>query len=188
MLLRRQPPDIGGAEADQPAPPRRRPKAIAQKPDAQATALPQAAAPRPGVAVASSTSRRSSSCRTTTLARPPNLIGQFAAGKPPALDRTGASAARPGTSSPHFGWHAAWYLLNADYLRKTAELIDADQKTRNRIRFLTQQWIDACSPANFLASNPDAQEQLVKTGGESLRSGIANLLGDLGQGGSPRPT
>ncbi len=109
------------------------------------------------------------------------LIGQFAAGKPPALNDRRFSG-KAWHDRPQFGWQAAWYLLNADYLQKTAELIDADQKTRNRIRFLTQQWIDACSPANFLASNPDAQEQLVKTGGVSLRSGIANLLGDIGLG------
>jgi len=109
------------------------------------------------------------------------LISQFATGKPPALDdkRFIGSAWH---DHPQFGWQAAWYLLNADYLQKTAELIEADQKTRDRIRFLTQQWIDACSPANFLASNPDAQEQLVRTGGESLRNGIVNLLGDISQG------
>jgi polyhydroxyalkanoate synthase len=109
------------------------------------------------------------------------LIGQFASGKPPELrDRRFSSKAW--LDQPQFAWQAAWYLLNADYLQKTAELIDADQKTRDRIRFMTQQWIDACSPANFLASNPEAQEQLVKTGGESLRNGIANMLGDISQG------
>ncbi len=109
------------------------------------------------------------------------LISQFAAGTPPQLQdkRFSSEAWR---EHPHFGWQAAWYLLNADYLRRTAELIEADQKTRDRIRFLTQQWIDACSPANFLASNPEAQKQLVKTGGESLRNGIANLIGDISQG------
>ena len=81
------------------------------------------------------------------------LIGQFAAGKPPALSDRRFSG-KAWHEQPQFGWQAAWYLLNADYLQKTAELIDADQKTRDRIRFLTQQWIDACSPANFLASNP----------------------------------
>ena len=109
------------------------------------------------------------------------LINQFAVGKTPDLkDRRFSGQAWH--DHPQFGWQAAWYLLNAVYLQKTADLIDADQTTRDRIRFLTQQWVDACSPANFLASNPDAQEHLIKTGGESLRNGIANLLGDIGQG------
>ncbi len=86
------------------------------------------------------------------------------------------------TEQPQYGWQAAWYLLNADYLRRMAELIDGDRKTRERIRFFTQQWIDAMSPANFLATNPEAQADLVESGGESLRHGIGNLLGDLQRG------
>ncbi len=109
------------------------------------------------------------------------LISQFASGKKPELaDRRFSGKAWQ--DQPQFGWQAAWYLLNANYLQKTAELIDADKKTRDRIRFLTQQWIDACSPDNFLASNPDVQARLMQSGGESLRAGINNLLGDLRQG------
>ncbi len=83
---------------------------------------------------------------------------------------------------PQFGWQAAWYLLNADYLRRMAELIESDRKTKDRIRFFTEQWIDAMSPANFFATNPDAQAELIDSGGESLRKGIGNLLGDLKRG------
>jgi polyhydroxyalkanoate synthase len=109
------------------------------------------------------------------------LLGQFAAGKTPELsDRRFSGSAW--YDQPQFAWQAAWYLLNAQYLQKTAQLIDADAKTRDRIRFLTEQWIEACSPANFLASNPDAQARLIQTGGESLRAGMSNLLEDLRQG------
>jgi polyhydroxyalkanoate synthase len=115
------------------------------------------------------------------VAQATDLIGRFVAGKAPELrDRRFSGPAWH--DQPQFAWQAAWYLLNADYLQKTAELIDADNKTRDRIRFLTQQWIDACSPANFLASNPDAQAKLMETGGESLRLGIGNLLEDMRQG------
>lgn len=110
-----------------------------------------------------------------------NLLNQFASGHRPALqDRRFSATAWQ--EQPQYGWQAAWYLLNANFLQKTAELIDADKKTRDRIRFLTQQWVQACSPANFLASNPEAQEKLMQTGGESLRAGIGNLLGDMQQG------
>ena len=88
----------------------------------------------------------------------------------------------PWQQQPQFGWQAAWYLMNAEYLKRTAELIDSDRKTRDRIKFFTQQWIDACSPANFLATNPDAQAELIGSGGESLRHGIKNLIGDMKQG------
>jgi polyhydroxyalkanoate synthase subunit PhaC len=109
------------------------------------------------------------------------LMNRFAAGQPPELkDRRFSSQAWQ--EQPQFAWQAAWYLLNAQYLQKTAELIEADRKTRDRIRFMTQQWVDACSPANFLASNPDAQVKLMESGGESLRIGISNLLEDMREG------
>ncbi len=81
-----------------------------------------------------------------------------------------------------FAWGAALYAINAEYLQKMAEAVEADSKTRERIRFATQQWVDLMSPANFLLTNPEAQRKLVETKGESLWSGIQNMLGDLQKG------
>ncbi|MGE3928385.1 MAG: PHA/PHB synthase family protein, partial [Lautropia sp.] len=110
-----------------------------------------------------------------------DLLNRFAKGEPPGVTdrRFGGKAWQ---EQPQFGWQAAWYLLNADFMQRTAALIDSDKKTKDRIRFVTQQWVDAWSPANFLASNPEAQAKMVETGGESLRAGIGNLLGDLQHG------
>ena len=60
--------------------------------------------------------------------------------------------------------------------------MQSDERTQDRLRFAVQQWIDAVSPANFLATNPDAQQRMIETQGESLRQGIQNLLNDLQQG------
>jgi polyhydroxyalkanoate synthase len=38
------------------------------------------------------------------------------------------------------------------------------------------------SPANFLPTNPDAQQRLIDSRGESLRKGIDNMLADLSKG------
>jgi polyhydroxyalkanoate synthase len=81
-----------------------------------------------------------------------------------------------------FAWSAALYLLNADFMQRMADSVDADRRTRERIRFFTQQWVDALSPANFLTTNPEAQQMLLDTQGESLRHGIENFLGDLAKG------
>lgn len=115
------------------------------------------------------------------VAQATDLLGQFASGSAPTLDDRRFSS-KAWLEQPQFGWQAAWYLLNAGYLKRTADLIEGDSKTRERIQFLTQQWVAAWSPANFLASNPQAQARLVETGGESLRAGIGNLLGDASQG------
>jgi polyhydroxyalkanoate synthase subunit PhaC len=81
-----------------------------------------------------------------------------------------------------FAWNAALYLLNAEFLQRMADSVDADAKTRERIRFVTQQWVDAISPSNFLATNPEVQQKLLDTGGESLVHGVENLLTDLRKG------
>jgi polyhydroxyalkanoate synthase len=85
-------------------------------------------------------------------------------------------------SAPAYAFAAAWYLLHSRYLTQLAEAVDADGKTRERIRFIMSQWIAAASPSNFLALNPEAQKALVDSHGESLRQGIMNLLADLRRG------
>lgn len=77
---------------------------------------------------------------------------------------------------------AALYLLNARALLELAEAVEADAKTRQRIRFAVEQWVDASAPSNVWALNPDAIQAAVKSGGETLRRGMDNLLGDLRRG------
>ncbi|HOF51813.1 MAG TPA: class I poly(R)-hydroxyalkanoic acid synthase, partial [Rhodoferax sp.] len=45
-----------------------------------------------------------------------------------------------------------------------------------------QQWVDAASPANFLATNPEAIAKAVETRGESITQGMQLLWKDIEQG------
>jgi polyhydroxyalkanoate synthase len=81
-----------------------------------------------------------------------------------------------------WGWAAALYLVNSEFLRRTAELLEGDPKTVERVCFAVGQWCDALAPSNFLATNPEAQRRIVESKGESLRHGIDNLLSDLQKG------
>ena len=99
---------------------------------------------------------------------------------PELTDRRFSSDAWKAT--PVYAFTAAWYLLNARYLQELVDAIDTDPKTRERIRFAIQQWTAAASPSNFLALNPDAQNALLETHGESLRQGVMNLLADMRRG------
>ena len=74
------------------------------------------------------------------------------------------------------------YLLNADFLNRMAEKVDADAKTRRRVKFAVQQWVDAAAPSNFYALNPKAQQLALETKGESLKAGLDNLLKDVVKG------
>ena len=74
------------------------------------------------------------------------------------------------------------YLLNARTLLQMADAIEGDEKTKARVRFAVQQWIDAASPSNYLALNPEAQRRALETKGESIAQGLAHLWSDVQQG------
>ncbi len=83
---------------------------------------------------------------------------------------------------PASQWLTQAYLLTSRTLQRMADAVQGDAQTRERVRFATMQWVDAMSPANFLAFNPQAQRRLVETGGESLRQGLTQMLADLMRG------
>ncbi len=75
------------------------------------------------------------------------------------------------------------YFVIADHLLKGVEAIDGiDTKQREQIRFATRGFIDAISPTNFPATNPEVVKKVLETNGESLLKGLQNMLADLGRG------
>ncbi|RYH62797.1 MAG: class I poly(R)-hydroxyalkanoic acid synthase [Alcaligenaceae bacterium] len=84
--------------------------------------------------------------------------------------------------SPQHLMMAQAYLLSARTMQRMVDSVQADQGSRARLRFAIMQWVDALSPANFLALNPEAQASILTSAGEALNHGIANLLQDVGKG------
>ncbi|MCC7287147.1 MAG: class I poly(R)-hydroxyalkanoic acid synthase [Burkholderiaceae bacterium] len=91
-------------------------------------------------------------------------------------------AAPEWAANPAAAYTAQMYLLNARTLMQLADSIQGDPKTRARVRFGVQQWIDAMSPANYLALNPEAQKKALDTRGESVAQGMRQLWDDLRKG------
>jgi polyhydroxyalkanoate synthase subunit PhaC len=91
-------------------------------------------------------------------------------------------AAQPWLENPASAYTAQMYLLNARTLMQMAESVQGDAKTKARLRFAVQQWIDAASPANFLAFNPEALQKALDTKGQSITVGLGHLLEDLQKG------
>ena len=85
-------------------------------------------------------------------------------------------------NAPASAWLAQMYLLNARTLLKMAEQVEGDAKTRQRVRFAVQQWIDAAAPSNYLALNPEALRKAVDTKGESIGQGLKQLWDDMQRG------
>ena len=74
------------------------------------------------------------------------------------------------------------YLLNSRYCIDIVEALDLEEKEKHRLRFFTRQFVEAMSPTNFVATNPDAIKLATETEGQSLTAGLANLIADLGKG------
>src|SRR5439155_4831165 len=91
-------------------------------------------------------------------------------------------AAQDWIDNPASAYMAQMYLLNARTLMQLAEQVQGDEKTRQRIRFAVQQWIEAASPSNYLAFNPEAQKKALDTRGKSITQGLLHLWHDVQQG------
>ncbi|MCJ0763696.1 PHA/PHB synthase family protein [Variovorax terrae] len=109
-----------------------------------------------------------------------DLWNQGLQANPVSADRRFAGDAW--SRNPVAAFSAASYLLNARTLMGLADAVQADEKTRARIRFAVDQWMAATAPSNYLAFNAEAQKKAVETQGESIAKGLQNLLHDLRQG------
>ena len=85
--------------------------------------------------------------------------------------------------SPIFDTVRQSYLAISEKLLGTVEEIDGiDDAARDRLRFATKGFVDAMSPANFMATNPDVMKRIVETRGENLLAGLKNMLADITRG------
>ena len=83
-------------------------------------------------------------------------------------------------SHPFFKQAKQQYLLNVSMMEKSVnELEGLSKKEHRQVDFFTKQILDLYSPANFLATNPDALEKAVETEGQSLIDGLENLVRDM---------
>lgn len=74
------------------------------------------------------------------------------------------------------------YLLYADFLHEVLDATDLEARTKARLRFFLRQFLDAVSPANFIATNPEVVRLALETGGESLARGVRLLIADVEKG------
>ena len=119
--------------------------------------------------------------RASYLQKASQLWQDMAAMKTPELhDRRFAAPAW--RANPLAAFSAAAYLLNSEFLTAMAESVHGTPRDQQKIRFAVGQMVDALSPANFLATNPEAQQQLIDSKGESLTRGLQNMLADMQKG------
>ena len=110
--------------------------------------------------------------------------GEASAGKSAATaasdDKRFASEAW--RSDPRFDLLRRTYLAYSDFLRGAVETVPLDDKTKAQVRFGMQQFVDAMSPSNFFATNPEAMQLAVETSGQSVLQGMNLFFEDLAKG------
>jgi polyhydroxyalkanoate synthase len=112
------------------------------------------------------------------------LVGEEAApvAEPAAEDRRFKDAAW--SDQVVFDFIKQSYLLAADWMQTTARDVDGlDPKTAEKVDFYTRQVVDALSPTNFIATNPQVLKATIDSKGQNLLKGLKNLLGDMETGG-----
>lgn len=85
-------------------------------------------------------------------------------------------------NDPYFDFLRRSYLMNASYAMEMVESASVDERTRERLRFAARQYLDALSPTNYIATNPEAIKLAIETKGQSLTEGVKLLMQDLEKG------
>ncbi len=88
----------------------------------------------------------------------------------------------PEWQQPYFSFLAQTYLLNARWLTELIDHAQLDAQAKKKLAFVTRQYIDATSPANFPWSNPEALKLAAETSGDSVSKGLRNLATDIERG------
>src|SRR5439155_27241543 len=74
------------------------------------------------------------------------------------------------------------YLLASTQLHELVDHAHVDDRTRLQLRFHARQFIDAMSPSNFPATNPEVIRKAIEYRAASLSAGIQNLIEDIQKG------
>jgi len=74
------------------------------------------------------------------------------------------------------------YLAYSGFLQESVDSALLDEKAKGQLRFAVRQFVDAMSPANFFATNPEAVQLAVETQGRSIAEGMALFFHDMSKG------
>jgi len=90
---------------------------------------------------------------------------------------------------PEWSENAIYSFVKESYLVAAKSILSAvrevkgmDDATARKVDFYTRQFVDALSPSNFVATNPEVLIATLQSGGQNLLRGLENLLVDLERG------
>jgi polyhydroxyalkanoate synthase len=113
----------------------------------------------------------------TTLVKALGVEGNVQPGKGDRRFKDDAWAA-----TPYYDLLKQSYLLGSKQLTDFVEQAQVDERTKLQLKFHARQFIDAMSPSNFPATNPEVIRTAIQTRSASLAAGMRNLIEDLQKG------
>lgn len=99
-------------------------------------------------------------------------------------EQTGETHLQAWRTLPWFANIKNAYDSSCEFIRKQLEANAAGlpDERKESLRFMTEQYLAAMNPDNFLATNPEALQEAFETQGQSLVKGVQNYLHDFEQG------
>src|ERR1700682_1373374 len=85
-------------------------------------------------------------------------------------------------AQPYYDLLKQTYLRGSRHLHEFVNMAQVDDRTKLQLRFYARQYIDAMSPSNFPATNPEVIRKAIETRSASLTDGMKNLIDDLQKG------
>src|SRR6476659_2315495 len=85
-------------------------------------------------------------------------------------------------NSPYYQLIKKSYLMTSKQLAELVDQAEVDEKSKLQLRFYARQFIDAMSPSNFPATNPEVIRTAIRTRSASLTAGMQNLIEDIQKG------
>jgi len=83
----------------------------------------------------------------------------------------------------YFDWLKQSYLLMSRSIANSVAGVEGvEPHTHHKTKFYARQFVNACSPTNFAATNPVVVDATIRTRGENLLNGMKNLADDLVRG------
>ncbi len=108
------------------------------------------------------------------------LAGSGVGAQVPAADRRFAGEAW--RNDPRFDGLTQTYLGLSDMVRKNLDAAPLEGRSKAQWGFVLRQVVDALSPANCLATNPEALQTALDSGGASLVEGMRLFVQDFARG------
>ena len=82
-----------------------------------------------------------------------------------------------------FDWVKQSYLLTSEWILDAVHDIgELEDRDRRKVAFFTRNFVEAMSPTNFAATNPEVLRATLEEKGENLVRGLENMLRDLDRG------